>query len=49
LSDVDSGNLFDGTPSAITTDLLADKASTQASAGFGQVTHAWIQITCTTV
>ena len=47
--DGDSGNLFDGTPSAITTDLLANKASTFSSAGFGQATHAWIQITCTTV
>ena len=47
--DGDSGNLFDGTPSSITTDLLADKASTFASAGFGQATHAWIQVTCTTV
>ena len=47
--DGDSGNLFDGTPSSITTDLLADKASTFASAGFGQATHAWVQVTCTTV
>ncbi len=47
--DGDGGNLFDGTPSSITTDLLADRASTQASAAFGQTTHAWIQLTCTTV
>ena len=47
--DGDGGNLFDGTPSSITTDLLADKASTFAGASFGQGTHAWVQVTCTTV
>jgi len=47
--DGDSGNLFDGTPSSITTDLKANKTSTFASAGLGQTTHAWVQITCTTV
>ena len=43
-----SGNLFDGLTQSVTT-LLANKAETHASADFGQVTHAYIQLTCTTV
>ena len=42
------GNLFNGSTQSVTT-LLANKAETHASAGFGAVTHAYIQLTCSTV
>jgi hypothetical protein len=46
--DGDSGNLFDGSGTVVM-DLLANKASSFSSANFGQPTHAYVQMTCTTV
>ena len=45
--DGNSGTIFGG--GTVVMDLLADKAATRASAGFGQITHAYIQLVCTTV
>jgi hypothetical protein len=45
--DGDSGTIFGG--GTVIMDLLADKAATRASAGFGQTTHAYIQLVCTSV
>ena len=49
--DGDGGNAFSGTPSQLRVDLLADKASTFASATTlpAGATHAYVQLTCTTV
>ena len=45
--DGNSGTIFGG--GTVVMDLLADKAATKSSAGFGQTTHAYIQLVCTTI
>ena len=45
--DGNSGAIFSG--GTVVLDLLADKAATKASAGFGQTTHAFVQMVCTTI
>ena len=45
--DGNSGTIFGG--GTVVMDLLADKAATKASANFGQITHAYIQLVCSSV
>ena len=45
--DGNSGTIFGG--GTVVMDLLADKAATRASASFGQTTHAYIQLVCSSI